>query len=207
MSTYRWIDLVTRDIDCSTITEEEFVRAMFSDILEAEEKYNELYTPEHIASILDYYDYTIRTARDRATKYAEKKWKTEKKRKEYIQSEIKKARENYKIDRFYYDLSFFDFDVNPGKMGLSGNCCIYIKELTIKKLINCFNEVKDNKYFKKAKGWKLTYECSENSYRASFRPQIKLIVDEETEAQMEKDRKDLTDSVNKFYEGCTYWGD
>ena len=207
MSTYRWIDLVTRDIDCSTITEEEFVRAMFSDILEAEEKYNELYTPEHIAGILDYYDYTIRTTKERATKYAEKKWKTEQKRNEYIQSEIKKARENYKIDRFYYDLSFFDFDVNPGEMGLSGNCCISIRELTIKKLINCFNEVKDNKYFKKAKGWRLTYECPENSYRAAFRPQIKLIVDDETQAQMDQDAKNLTDSVNKFYEGCTYWGD
>ena len=44
MYEYRWIDLVTRHIDCSTITVEEFVKAMFSDFLEAQEKYDELYS-------------------------------------------------------------------------------------------------------------------------------------------------------------------
>ena len=43
---YKWITLVSRNINCSTITEKEFVKIMFSDILEAEEKYNDLYIPE-----------------------------------------------------------------------------------------------------------------------------------------------------------------
>ena len=46
MYTTRDITLVTRNIDCSNITAEQFISAMFSDFLEAEEKYNELYVPE-----------------------------------------------------------------------------------------------------------------------------------------------------------------
>jgi len=207
MHEYRWIDLVTRHIDCSTITVEEFVKAMFSDFLEAQEKYNELYIPEWEAYKLKNFESCIAWVRKHSTEVAKKKWKTEKKRTVYIESEVEKARKEYKIDSFYYDLSFFDFDVNPGKMGISGRCCIGYKDLTPRALELCFNEVKDNKYFKKAKGWKFTYECSVNSYQVSFRPQIKLIVDEETEAQMIKEEQDLTESVHKFYEGCTYWGD
>jgi hypothetical protein len=146
-------------------------------------------------------------ARKRATNFAEKKWKTEKKRTAYIESEVAKARKEYKMSDFYYDLSFFDFDVNPGEMGISGDCCISYKELTPAKLGRCFEAVKDNKYFKKAMGWKFTYEASNNSHQVCFRPHIELIVDAETEAQMKKDADDLTESVRNFYKGCTYWGD
>ena len=108
---------------------------------------------------------------------------------------------------FYYGLSFFDFDVNPGEMGISGDCCISYNELTPAKLERCFEAVKNNKYFKKAMGWKLTYTASDNSYRSDSRPHIELIVDAETEAQMRKDADDLAESVRNFYKGCTYWGD
>jgi hypothetical protein len=180
---------------------------MFSDFLEAEEKYNDLYIPEWEAAKVKSFFQNLTWARKRATNFAEKKWKTEKKRTAYIEAEVAKARKEYKMSDFYYDLSFFDFDVNPGKMGISGDCCISYKELTPAKLGRCFEAVKDNKYFKKATGWKLTYEADNNSYRTCFRPHIELIVDAETEAKMKKDAEDLTESVRKFYEGCTYWGD
>ena len=207
MNDYRTITLTTRNINCSTITAEEFIRAMFSDFLEAQEKYNDLYIPEWQA-------YKVKSVNDRmvwvrnwATKIAEKKWKTEKKRTAFIEKEVEKARKEYKIDSFYYDLSFFDFDVNPGEMGISGDCCISYKELTPANLRRCYEAVKDNKYFKKATGWKLTYEASNNSHQVCFRPHIELIVDTETAAQMKKDADDLTASVNNFYKNCTYWGD
>ena len=180
---------------------------MFSDFLEAEEKYNDLYIPEWEAAKVKNFFQNLTWARNRATKFAEKKWKTEKKRTAYIESEVAKARKEYKMSDFYYDLSFFDFDVNPGKMGISGDCCISYKELTPTKLGRCFEAVKDNKYFKKANGWKFTYEASNNSHQVCFRPHIELIVDAETEAQMKKDADDLTESVRNFYKGCTYWGD
>ena len=207
MNDYRTITLTTRNISCSTITAEEFIQAMFSDFLEAEEKYNDLYIPEWEEHKVKSFNDRMVWVRNWATKIAEKKWKTEKKRTAFIEKEVEKARKEYKIDSFYYDLSFFDFKVNPGEMGISGDCCISYKELTPAKLRRCYEAVKDNKYFKKATGWKLTYTASDNSYRTSFRPQIKLIVDTDTAAQMKKDADDLTASVNKFYEGCTYWGD
>lgn len=207
MNTYRWITLTSRNIDCSKITVDEFISAMFSDFLEAQEKYNELYIPEWEA-------YKVKSFNDRmvwvhnwATKIAEKKWKTEKKRNAFIEKEVEKARKEYKIDGFYYDLSFFDFKVNPGEMGLSGDCCISYKELTPIKLRRCYEAVKDNKYFKQAHGWKLTYEASDNSYKVCFRPHIELIVDADVEAQMKHDEEVLTNAVNEFYKGCKYWGD
>ena len=207
MNDYRTVILTSRNINCSTITVDEFIRAMFSDFLEAEEKYNDLYIPEWEAAKVKSFFQNLEWARKRATNFAEKKWKTEKKRTAYIESEVAKARKEYKMSDFYYNLSFFDFDVNPGEMGISGNCCISYKELTPAKLERCFETVKDNKYFKKASGWKLTYEASNDSYRTCFRPHIELIVDAETEAKMKKDAENLTESVRNFYKGCTYWGD
>lgn len=207
MNDYRTITLTSRNINCSTITADEFIQAMFSDFLEAEEKYNDLYIPEWEAYKVKSFNDRMVWVRNWATKIAEKKWKTEKKRTAFIEKEVEKARKEYKIDNFYYDLSFFDFKVNPGEMGISGDCCISYKELTPAKLRRCYEAVKDNKYFKKATGWKLTYEASNNSYRTSFRPHIELIVDTETAAQMKRDADDLTASVNNFYKGCTYWGD
>ena len=207
MNNYRTITLTSRNINCSTITVEEFIQAMFSDFLEAEEKYNDLYIPEWEAYKVKSFNDRMVCVRNWATKIAEKKWKTEKKRTAFIEKEVEKARKEYKIDSFYYDLSFFDFKVNPGEMGISCDCSISYKELTPAKLRRCYEAVKDNKYFKKATGWKLTYEASNNSYRTSFRPQIKLIVDQNTATQMKKDADNLTVSVNNFYKNCTYCGD
>lgn len=207
MSDYSTITLLSRNIDCSTITADEFISAMFSDFLEAEELYNDLYIPEWESYKVRSFFNHMEWARKRATNFAEKKWKTEKKRTAYIESEVTKARKDYKWDDFYYSLSFFDFNVEPWRNGLSGSCSISYKELTPKSLESCYNVVKDNKYFKVAKGWSFTYKASENSFRTSFRPQIKLIVDSETDAQMKKDADNLAESIRKFYEGCSYWGD
>lgn len=208
MSEYRTITLVKREnVNCSSITEDEFVRMMFSDILEAEETYNKLYCPDYVASIVRRYEYILRSTRDRAIKYAEKKWKTDKKRNEYITNEVANAKKNFNIDSYYDDLSFFDFDVHPETNGLSGDCCISINRMTFDTLRRCFNSVKDNYYFKNSLGWKLEYKCNETNHSVSFRPHINLIMPEDVEAKYHKAEEDLTESVRKFYEGCTYWGD
>ena len=80
MLNYRLITLVSRNINCSNITAEEFISAMFSDFLEAEEKYNDLYIPEWEAYKLKSFFNRLEWTRKRATTFAEKKWKTEKKR-------------------------------------------------------------------------------------------------------------------------------
>lgn len=207
MKDYHTVILTSRNIDCSTITADEFIGAMFSDFLEAQEKYNDLYIPEWEAYKVKSFNDRMVWVRNWATKIAEKKWKTEKKRNAFIEKEVEKARKEYKIDSFYYDLAFFDFDVNPGEMGISGACSISYKELTPVNLRRCYEAVKDNKYFKKAMGWKLTYEASNNSHKVCFRPHIELIVDNETAAKMKEDEENLTKAVNEFYKDCKYWGD
>ena len=207
MTNYITRTLVTRNIDCSNITAEEFVKAMFSDFLEAEEKYNENYIPEWEAWKIKSFEDRMKWAYKSASDYAVKHWKTERKRNEYIDKMMKKAHDEYNISTYYDSLSFFDFDLEPGKNGLSGNCCISYKNLTPKALERCFNEVKDNRYFKKATGWKFTYMAHEDSYRSCFRPHIELIVDAETEAAMKKEAADLAEDIRRFYANCTYWGD
>jgi hypothetical protein len=204
---YHWITLTSRNIDCSTITAEEFISSMFSDFLEAQEKYNDLYTPEWVRNKIDDFTKYIEWIKAKATKYAEKKWKTDAKRNAYINSTVNKAKKDYDLNNRYTDIDFFDLNVNPGEMGISGNCCISYENLTPKALLCCFNEIKNNEYFKKAKGWMLTYEAQNNSYRCSFRPKIKLILDDETAMKMKKATDDLTNSVNEFYENCNYFGD
>jgi len=67
-------------------------------------------------------------------------------------------------------------------------------------MIKCFNTIKDNKYFKVAKGWIL-----EDHHHS--RPQIKLILDESMEAEFKNDEENLGNAIAEFYKGTNYWGD
>lgn len=208
MSEYRNITLVKREnINCSTISVDDFVRMMFSDILEADEKYNELYCPDYVASILRHFEYMMSYTRKNAIKYAEKKWKTEKKRNEYINETVNKAKSKFNFDSYYYNLGFFDFDVHPESNGISSNCIISINELTYDVLRRCYEAIKDNYYFKNATGWKLEYKCNDNNHSVSFRPHINLIMPEDVEAKYHKAAKDLAEDIYRFYATTSYPGD
>lgn len=191
------LTLVTQEVDCSNITKETFVELMFKNLKEAIKVYDAYWLPiekkRHEESVERSIEYTLK----RAQSYAEKKWKTEKKRQEYIENEMA----NFKPSEFWYsELTFFDFDVEPWRNGLSGNCCLNTKNVTSKQLENCFETIKDNKYFKQAKGWIL-----EDHH--GFRPQIKLILSEEVQKQFDKDEQDLADDIRRFYANCSYPGD
>ena len=199
--------LVSRNIDCSSITCDEFVKALFSDILAAEEQYNDQYIPEWVASNVLHMKQSINSTKNYAINYANKKWKTERKRNEYISNIVKNAINSYVLNSYYETISFFDFDVNPGSNSISNDCCLSISKLTFNSLIRCFNQIKDNKYFKHANGWRLTYTSMKDSFRNLSRPQIELIVDDDTKNEMDNDRDCLTKAINEFYKGCTYFGD
>ena len=208
MTNYQTITLVSRDnVNCANLSMDEFVQMMFSDILEAEENYNELYSADYVNGVIRNFNSYVKCYHDTAVRYAEKKWKTDKKRTQYIDKETDAARKRYNLDAYWYGLSFFDFDVHPESNGLNGNCCLSIDSLTFNSLRRCFEAVKDNYYFKNASGWKLEYEAHDNNHQVCFRPFITLIMPEDVKAKYEQAEKDLTESVRKFYEGCTYWGD
>ena len=189
--------LSTRNVNCSELTASEFASMMIEDMKKAKEVYDSIWYPielelhnKHIESI------KVCTEK-RAHQIAEKKWKTEKKRNEYVEKEMAKL----KTSEFkFWTISFFDFDVKPWDNGISNNCILTYDNMSENAMIRCFNEIKDNKYWKAAKGWILEdhHHC---------RPQIKLILPENIEAEFKQDEKNLCDAITKFYENTNYWGD
>ena len=201
------IKLISRTgLNLAEISKEDFVKFMAEDIKAAHEKYNELYRPEWEQRNAEHKVYVVERAKENATKYAERKWKTEKKRQPYIEAEIEKAKNHLK-DLYYDDLTFFDFDVNPGSMGINGTCILDAINTSKKALEMCYDTIKDAKYFKQASGWSLEYDVyGENTYRTAFRPHIQL-TGNNVEAEMKADKEALAKSVREFYKNTTYFGD
>ncbi len=151
MSKYFWVSLTTREVECSKLTEQEFIEFILEDIKVASEEYSSLTNGDN-----------------------------------YI---------------------FFDLDVEPYRNGISYSC-ILDTDANEEKARSCFKEIKDKKYFLLAKGWEFRYETSEGSnYKSSFRPEIKLLFEEDVQKQYEKDEKDLADDIARFYADCRYCGD
>lgn len=189
--------LTTREVNCSELTAEMFASMMIADMKKAKEVYDSIWYPIE----LDAYNKrieSIKVANEKhARAYAEKKWKTEKKRNEYVEKVVS----SYVPYEFkYWTITFFDFKVEPWSNGISGNCILSYDKMTEDAMIKCFNTIKDNKYFKVAKGWILEdhHHC---------RPQIKLILDESVEAEFKKDEENLGNAIAEFYKGTNYWGD
>lgn len=156
MSNYFWVSLVKREVDCSKLTEQEFIELILNDIKVASDEYSSLTNGR--------------------------------------------------------DISFFDLDVEPYKNGISGSCVLRTEDINEEKVRRCFEEIKDKKYFQLAKGWEFCYETKKTDnedykYYSCFRPQIKLIFDEDVQKQYEKDEKDLADDIARFYSDCRYCGD
>lgn len=195
------VNLLTRNINCSTLNENQFVQMMFSDMLEAQENFQDMYSKTFVINRIKIYKSRYNAIVNNARKFAEKKWKTEKRRNQYITESINKSKDDIMKINYYSDsLSFFDFDVFPGHMGISYDCILDYKDLTFDKLHRCFNYIKDSDYFKHAKGWRLVY------YPGS-RSQIELILDDDYQKKADDAEKALTRAVEKFYEGTNYWGD
>jgi len=97
-------------------------------------------------------------------------------------------------------VSFFDFDLEPGTNGISGNCILSCKKIDTNKLEACYEEVKDNKYFKDATGWEFVYV-------PGFRSKIKLILSKKMKHEYEKEETSLYNAIRNFYDGCKYFGD
>ena len=190
--------LVTRFTKCSDLTPETFAKYMMEDMVEAKKQYDNIWYDVEYDRFNKNQESQKLSMIKTATSYADKHYETEKKRNEYVQKYLKK---NFKYYDFNYrSISYFDFDVEPWKNGISGNCILSYDNLTENAMIRCFNEIKDNKYFKAAKGWVL--EDNHNS-----RPQIKLILNDELTKQFEEDEESLCRAIDNFYRGCTYFGD
>lgn len=220
---YTDVVVARRNVDCSSLTANEFVKMIVSDMSEAVNSFNENALPHikeyRIKRNTDYYN-GLREKRIAGEKeYAERKWKTEKRRQDYYDTvvafELAQMERRYIGDNVINDsdkLSFFDFDGNCGtKMSIACACSLSVKDVIDNEnaahiLIRCFNALKESKYFDKAIGWEFVYNADE-SWQSSGRPKIALIFDENTTKEIKNGQNELNGAVREFYAHSTYFGD
>lgn len=154
-SSYPTVVLTSVEMNCSSITESEFIDTINKCLAEANKEYKELVVPKYKKFITEQYINNLEFSLKRAKTYAESKWKTEKRRNQYIEEVKANAKKDYdnrlsKLENVSID--FFDFDGNCGTInGINSNCIIR-KDVTDKQLKACFNTLQATRYFNKAIG-------------------------------------------------------
>jgi hypothetical protein len=188
--------LITRNVNCSELTKEQFVTMMMEDLKRAPIKSEEIFRPELEAEFYHNQEQHREYVEKRAREYACKKWKTDKKRDQYVLDVLSKE----KINVFEFSpVSYFDLKLNPHENFISGSCCLTV-DSSEEKLERCYEMIKDNKYFLSATGWELIES-------RSFRSRIKLIMPDEMNEMYRKEEEGLANAIANFYAGCRYWGD
>lgn len=180
-----------------------FIKRLRQDILKAVEVWDKKHKIAYQIKRATSFAEGLETVKAKATKEAAQKYKTEFRRTEYINNELiayitSNATEMVEC-KWYGNITFFDFNVEPGSNGIHNTCILNVSNLTDKALEACWNEIKDNEYFKEADGWQ--FENGEG------RPQIRLHLSKNLQKKFKEERESLERAINDFYDGCTYWGD
>lgn len=188
--------LVTRTVNCSELSKEQFISMMMEDLRNSVLKSEEIFRPIEE----ERYNYNLRQYRksveQRAIEYAAKRWKTEKRRAQYV-ANVLASIDSKEFE--YRPVSFFDFKLNPFSNSIL-SCCILDVDATEAQLGRCFEAIANNKYFVKGLGWHLV----ENR---SFRPFVKLILPEEMEQMFKDEEAGLAKAISDFYKDAKYFGD
>jgi hypothetical protein len=199
----RKIVLNARNIECGKLSKEEFVKLLGEDLKIASDNYYEIIA-EEVAKCkereINYYS-------EKYTKEAEKRYKRKSNQERYFNELFEK--EMNRINRQYNSENrnnSFEIDVEFGKMGRDGRTVIDISDLE-NNLNDCFDYIKENKFWVNANGWSIEYITNSNSLINSWRITIKLILPKELENEAKRLNKELADSVNRFYSNSNYWGD
>lgn len=198
---YKIVTLVRREnIDLANISEENFVKFIKEDFKKAVDEYTNVVKPYNEKRIAELIERDVNLA----IKFAEKKWKTEKKRNEYVEN----IRKNAEQKKWYVENPeriFFDFKPTPA-MGISSNCIID-KSSSDDTLKRAYEELKKDKYFTRGKGWAFKYETSDEKNPYSFRPWIDVLLSDNDKEEQKRDEENLTKAVEDFYKDTKYWGD
>lgn len=201
------VTLVKHEVDCSTLDAETFTKFIVEDLLKADKIYSDMREPYVKAA------YDNRIAREEADviKVAEKKYKRQSNRDKFIAIEMQKIK---RTTDFTSSLEFVDFKPDKARMGTPYDCILSIKEVE-DKAPKCFEHIKDDKYFKNAKGWIIKYKTmfskingvEDRSLKSSFRPYVDMILDDNLVNELKEHEDALARGIASFYEGCTYFGD
>lgn len=204
----RYADFVIarRSINCATVTREEFIEALIADAKDAIKSYNDNAIPVEKEFLNNCHAESVKKEREiiisKATAFANAKWKTEKKRNQYIEDAISEFdAKNAKFTPLISNLGFFDMDGNCGmSLYVNNNCILDESSFNYPERIGrCYDTLLNTNYFKKAIGWQFKYRGSSDSYTATFRPVIELLFDEETSKEIKKMQDLQGESVNRYY--------
>lgn len=202
--------LTSVELDCSSITESEFIDIIKKYLTKANKEYKDLVIPKYREFITEQYANNLEFSIDKAKTYAENKWKTEKRRNQYIEEvkeNIKKDYNNRLAQLENVSIDFFDFDGNCGTVnGINSDCIIEIN-ITDEHLKNCYKALQTTKYFNKAIGLEFKYGANPRTYEYLFRPYIDLILPEEVKKVLVKERENLEKYISSFYNSNNYTGD
>lgn len=204
---------VTRNFEknASEITREEFVAMMRADVEVAIAEFREWSAIESEKKYqVDNEAYKIRRAEKIEQIIAEsyKKYKREFYRLRYVEREIASIPDS--LDRCYYkgrELGGISWDIKPWSNGCTlimwGSNLWGVNEYDANYLeryvSGLYDEAIKNEYFLHSTGWSIVESLSSAEF--------KLHLSDEMEAKWKADEQHLAESIAKFYEGCTYWGD
>ncbi len=193
--------LLSRDINVKSLSKEDFVNLLYEDFLKAVENHKDILNAAWEASR----DERMLKVRAAAYKYAEAKWKRESRKSSYIETEVNK--EFWKEYPTYWTVSYFDFDVNFGTQNYTTSIGKNSKAI----IERIYDELHENdfrlKFFNAATGWQFVIDEKVDKLGYYGRPWIKFILPDELNQEIKDNEKKLSDAINKFYEGCKYWGD
>ena len=193
--------LTSRNVDCSTIDKETFTNGLLEDIKLAQEIYSKMqeeYIKEENAKYVARHE-------DMITRDAHRLYK----RKSYIQKYID---ENFaKINHNEYtgkDKKSMHFETDPAAMGISLDCILNYKS-TSEDIEDCYEQVKNAFYFKKAKGWEIAYTVNDpdGQLLCCYWFKTFLILNEEDQKNQDEGYSQHVQSVHRFYADSNYWGD
>lgn len=197
---------VTRKFNknASEITRDEFIAMMRADIEATIAKFR---TWSAIVNDKKYQEdneaYKIRRAEkiERIISESYKKYKREYYRLRYVEREIASLPENLIRNSIYdgRELSSISWDIKPWSNGCSLIMSDHIEDTLLYTLGHLYKEAIKNKYFLQCSGWSIVESLSTAEFKLHLSPEL--------QEQWKADEHKLAESIARFYEGCTYWGD
>lgn len=203
-SGYRTYNLVNWYADFSTMTEDEFVEGFKQYAAAIFITYENFVTPELIER--------IENGKERRMndwiKFADQKYKRESSKQKFLAQK----RQEVENDTYFNQIdNYFFFDVDPTQDTRNGipQWSTITKERAndenwLRHLYQCLIE---EPWFRKSTILSLFYEAPKDTKKASFRPQVKFIMDEDSMIECDRQVRKLREDIASFYSDCRYCGD
>lgn len=191
------VTLVSRDIECPSLTAEHFSTIMMEDLEEAQQEYSKLVYRELQQHKNDYRAYM----RDRIQQQAERVYKQPKRREAYIKELTQKMESSSRMHEKEIIKFHFDMGANYYSYNLNATTNKY-------SLKQCFEEASRSSWWQYGTGWKLTYLSNPDTL-LPCQPwgEILLTMDDNLYAEKEEMKAAAERAIAAYYAEPGYKGD